>query len=244
VNGTSSRATPAAERVQVATDTADLLRLFSIARLGLSALTLLVAVTASVLVAVSNSWWFDALNSLVHATDGTIRGLMFSSWLLVIGVPPVAWRPSAFGMTLGNVRSHVRLAAATILGSVVVTAGVLRLVGATPYSDASLLIEVVDVPVTEELVFRAVLLTALFAVLGRLWPVRVAGALAVAFDAVAFGAAHLANLTTNASAFTLGQAAFATILGGLCAFLMVRTRSVYPAVLLHAAVNATVVVVS
>ena len=88
------------------------------------------------------------------------------------------------------------------------------------------------------------MLTALLAALGRLWPAPTAVVLAIVIDGVAFGAAHLANLIMNPSVFTIAQAGFAAVLGGLCAFLMVRTRSVYPAILLHAAVNAAVVLAS
>jgi membrane protease YdiL (CAAX protease family) len=44
--------------------------------------------------------------------------------------------------------------------------------------------------------------------------------------------------------FVIGQVAFASVLGVACAFLMTRTRSVYPAMLLHGVVNAVVVLAS
>ena len=44
--------------------------------------------------------------------------------------------------------------------------------------------------------------------------------------------------------FVRDMATFASALGMACAFLMVRTRSVYPAMALHAAVNAVVVLAS
>ncbi|HEX5825015.1 MAG TPA: CPBP family glutamic-type intramembrane protease [Candidatus Limnocylindrales bacterium] len=61
------------------------------------------------------------------------------------------------------------------------------------------------------------------------------------FDGIAFGLGHLANATSLAIGFVLGQAAFASVLGMACAYLMAKTRSVYPAMLLHAVVNAVVV---
>ena len=213
-------------------------------RIAGSVAALVGAVTLSVLIAIANTAWFEIVNQVIRATDAVARGLIFSSWLLLIGLPVVVWRPRRFGFQPGDIASHLGLVAAIVVGAVAATIALLRLVGSTPYSDASLFIEVVDVPVTEELVFRAVLLTVLVAVLGRLWPARTAIPLAIAFDAVAFGAAHLANLGANPSAFTVAQAGFATILGGLCAFVMIRTRSVYPAILLHAAVNAAVVLAS
>jgi membrane protease YdiL (CAAX protease family) len=126
----------------------------------------------------------------------------------------------------------------------VATIIVLRVFGSTPYSDASLFVETVVVPLTEELVFRAVLLTALLAVLVRFHDRGVAVVLAIAIDGAAFGVAHLANATSIDGPFVLGQAVFAAVLGIGCASLMAKTRSVVPAVLLHAVVNAIVVVAS
>ena len=213
----------------------------SLGRVALSVLVLLGAIAASLIVAISNSTWFDAVNSFVGATDGLTRGLLYSSWLVVLGAPVVLARPGRFGFRTGDIRSQVGLIAIVVIGSAAATVALVRLTGATPYSDASLFIEVVVVPFTEELGFRAVLLTALLAVLGRLWDAPTAVTLAIVFNGLAFGAAHLANLATNPAAFTIAQALFAATLGSLCAFLMVRTRSVYPAMLLHAAVNAAVV---
>jgi membrane protease YdiL (CAAX protease family) len=65
---------------------------------------------------------------------------------------------------------------------------------------------------------------------------------AVVLNGLTFGAAHLANAQSLALPFVVAQAMFATVVGLCCAVLMVRTRSVYPAVFLHAAVNAVVVV--
>ena len=118
--------------------------------------------------------------------------------------------------------------AAVVAAAAAGTILLLRLIGTTPYSDASLFIEVVDVPVTEELVFRAVLLTALLVILRRLWSPATTVALAIIIDAIAFGTAHLANLTITATMFTVGQALFATVLGGLCAVLMVPTQERLP----------------
>jgi hypothetical protein len=91
------------------------------------------------------------------------------------------------------------------------------------------------------LVFRAVLLTVLLALLGRFHRPGTAVTLAVTFDALAFGLAHGVNITTLDAAFVAAQVLFATIMGLGGAALMVRTRSVYPAMLLHGAMNAVVV---
>jgi membrane protease YdiL (CAAX protease family) len=208
------------------------------------ALTCLVAALAclgSLAIAFANQAWFDVVNGYVGAEAPVIRGLLFSSWLLLIGGAVVITRPAAFGLRLGDTARCWRLVGASLAGGAAVTAVLLLLTGSTPYDDASLFIECVVVPLTEELVFRAVLLTILLAVLVRLHPVRTATILAIGIDGVAFGLAHLANAATLELGWVLSQVTFASVLGMACAALMVRTRSVVPAVLLHAVVNGVVV---
>lgn len=202
---------------------------------------LVLACGASLLVAVSNGLYFVAVEALVHPLDPVIRAALFSSWLLLLGGVVVVWRPAAFGFRLGDIARRWRLIAVVSALAVVATALLLSISGRTPYSDASLVVETVIVPFTEELVFRGVLLTALLVALGRLGGSGIAVTLAVIFDGIAFGVAHLANATTLEIGFVVSQATFASVLGLGCAYLMVRTRSVFPAMLLHALVNAVVV---
>jgi membrane protease YdiL (CAAX protease family) len=208
------------------------------------ALTLVVAagavVTCSV-VAWTNQLYFGLVNGVVGAQDELPRAVLFSSWLLIVGVPVVARDSSRFGFQLGDIRRDLPVIAAAVGAGVVATYAILRIVGSTPYSGASPVVEIVLVPATEELVFRSVLLTTLVALLGRLHVGRTAVALAVVIDGVAFGLGHLANATALPLGFVLSQVTFASMLGIACAALMARTRSVYAAMLLHAAVNAVVV---
>jgi membrane protease YdiL (CAAX protease family) len=210
---------------------------------GLTLLTLVLACAASLVVAFANGAYFDLVNGIIGARETVARGLVFSSWLVLVGAVVVAWDPRSFGFRLGDIAAHWRLVAATVAIAAVVTAMLVALTGPTPYSDASLLIETVVVPVTEELVFRAALLTLLVVVLGRLHERRTALALAVLFDGFAFGLAHVANAVSIDPAWVLSQMTFASALGAVCAYLMVRTRSVYPAMLLHGVVNSVVVLI-
>jgi membrane protease YdiL (CAAX protease family) len=212
------------------------------AALTLGCLALAAAVAG--VIAILNQPYFDLVNGFVGARETLPRALVFSSWLVLVGGVIVIWRPGWFGFTLGDVRSHWRLVGVTLVLAMALTAVILRLTGSNPYSAASLVVETVVVPLTEELVFRAVLLTLLLGLLLRLHDERTATVLAVAGNGVAFGLAHLANATALAAGFVAAQATFASILGMGCAFLMVRTRSVYPAIALHAAVNAVVVLAS
>jgi len=203
---------------------------------------LVVACGASLLVAVANVAYFDVVQRVVHADTAIPRSLLFSSWLLLVGGPLVLWRPSRFGFQLGDISRQWRVIAGVSAAAAALTVVVIALTGPTPYSDASPLVESFVVPVTEELVFRGVLLTALVVALGSLHPHRVAMPLAIIFDGMAFGLAHIANATELEFGFVLSQATFASFLGVGCAYLVVRTRSVYPAMFLHALVNGVVVV--
>jgi membrane protease YdiL (CAAX protease family) len=205
---------------------------------------LALGVILAAVVAILNQPYFDAVNEFVGARETVARGLVFSSWLVLVGGAVVVRRPAAFGFRLGDIGRHAGLVVGTLLGAMALTAVLLRLVGATPYSNASLVIESVVVPVTEELVFRAALLTILLALLFRLHDERTAAVLAIAGNGVSFGLAHLANATSLSAGFVVAQATFAAFLGMGCAFLMIRTRSVYPAIALHGAVNAVVVLAS
>lgn len=203
----------------------------------------LLACVLSVAVGLANTAYFELVNDFIGARETVVRGVLFSSWLLLIGGLVVIWRPARFGFQIGDLPNHWRLVTGSLVAGSLVTAALLTITGTTPYSDASLFIEAVVVPFTEELVFRAVLLTALVAMFGLLHPPGTATLLAVAVNGVAFGLAHIGNAMFLDLAFVLPQVAFASVLGVACAGLMVVTRSIYPAILLHAAVNAVVVLI-
>ena len=196
----------------------------------------------SVAVGLLNQPYFEVVNAFARAQDAVPRGLLFSSWLLLIGVPIVIRDPRRFGLTVGSIGDHWRLIGIVTAGAAAVTAGlVLLIVGPTPYSTASLFIETIDVPVSEELVFRGVLFTLLLATLGRLHQPSTAATLAIVFCGLAFGLAHVANATSLEPGFVLSQMVFASALGAACSYLMFRTASAYPAMFLHAVVNGVIV---
>lgn len=211
------------------------------ARVGLTLCVVAAAFLGAWAVALLNSAWFDLANGVVQARETVARGLVFSTWLVLVAAPVLVRDPAGFGLRLGLVQRRWREVVGLTAGAALGTWLLLRVTGATPYSDASLVIETLVVPFSEELLFRAVLLTLLLGAFARLHGVRLAVAFAVVVDGVAFGTAHLANAASLDIAFVVQQAAFASVLGVLCASIMVRTRSVLPAMLLHAAVNAVVV---
>ena len=206
---------------------------------SVTALTL----AAGVAVALANQPYFDLLDGVVGARDSVARGLLFSSWLVLLSAPFVVWRPSLIHLQLGDVQRSWRLIGGVLVAGGMLTALVLATYGATPYGDASWFIEMVVVPVTEELAFRGALLGVMLLVLRRVYPAGTAATLAIVFNGLAFGMGHVANATALSIGFVIAQMTFAGFLGMACAWLVIRTRSVYPAMLLHAVVNGVVVAI-
>lgn len=198
---------------------------------------------ASLLVALANQPYFDLLNGVIRATDAIPRALVFSSWSILVSAPFAILRPAACGLRLGDSLRSWRLVLAACVGAVLLTAIVLTVTGQTPYSDASLFVETVVVPVSEELLYRGVLLWLLVLAFRRVAPPGRVALLAILTDGLAFGCAHLANATKLDIGFVAPQAIFAVVLGLGCAALAMRTRSVLPAMVLHGVVNAVVVLI-
>lgn len=195
----------------------------------------------AIAVALTNQVFFDAVNRWIAATGPLARGAIYSSYLLLLALPVISRNPAGYGLGLADAPRRWRLVLGVTVGMAALTAAVLTLVRATPYADANWVSEVVIVPLTEELFFRAVLLTWLLSALRRLHPPRTAAALAVAINAGAFAVAHSANLLSLPASFVLPQVAYAAVVGLVAATAMLKTSSVYPAILVHAAVNAVVV---
>ncbi len=87
----------------------------------------------------------------------------------------------------------------------------------------------------EECAFRGVL----FPLFARALPQNKRGLiLSLTYSSLLFGVTHLLNLFFGAGVLdTLLQVVYSTLLGGLYAFLVVKTRSVLPAILTHALFN-------
>lgn len=88
------------------------------------------------------------------------------------------------------------------------------------------------VGVFEECVFRGVL----FPILAGCFRADVKGAIKTFFlSSVIFGATHLFNLFVGAGfAPTLLQAGYSTLIGGLCAFALMKTKNIFSCILVHA----------
>jgi hypothetical protein len=73
------------------------------------------------------------------------------------------------------------------------------------------------------------------------WGLELLGELDASVQRPARGVADVANASVLDLGFVLSQVAFASVLGGGCAYLMAKSRSIYPAMFLHALVNGVVV---
>jgi membrane protease YdiL (CAAX protease family) len=174
----------------------------------------------------------------------TIWGIVSRAHLLILGIALVLWRPRLFGFQIGKTRQHWRMLLIMLLVNCGVIAAYLWLTrSTTPYSGNHWLVtEVITVPVIEETFWRGFVFTALLLILGRLYAENTGRHLAVWFSGLAFGLLHAANVLAGVPfAFVAIQTLNATIWGVVYGYARAKTDSVYPAILLHAAMNLVVV---
>jgi membrane protease YdiL (CAAX protease family) len=198
---------------------------------------LVLAVIGTLAFAFANSAWADWIQARLATSSDLVNGLAFSAFPLVIGAVVVAVNPRAFGLQLGTTLDRWRLVLLVTLAMCAFAAAALTLVGSNPFRGANPIVQVIGVPVSEELVFRGVLFTLVLAALRRVYaPGRVLW-LAVVISGVAFGIGHLNNLGSYDATFVVAQAAYASVLGVAGGWLRASTSSLLPPILMHAAVN-------
>jgi hypothetical protein len=88
------------------------------------------ACVAAIAVALANQPYFDLVNRAIGARESVARGVLFSSWLVLLAVPIVARRPAAFGIGIGALRRDAGLVVAVCAAGAAVTFAILRLFGA------------------------------------------------------------------------------------------------------------------
>lgn len=203
----------------------------------LSILVLLGACIVSLVLAFSNEPYFNLVNSFFYAEGAVERGLLFSSFLLIIGFFIVVWKPRFYGFQAGDAFRHWLTVLAVLASMCAFTAIALSLVSRTPYSGANWFNELVLVPLSEETIWRGVLFSLLIVILNKLHKERTAIILTVIYSSIAFGIAHSGNITQLPIMFVLMQMIFAAITGLTAGYLRYKTKSIYPAMLLHAAIN-------
>lgn len=198
---------------------------------------LTVAVIGTLAFAVANSAWADWIHPRLSTSSDLVNGLAFSTFPLVIGALVVAVNPRGFGLQLGTTLDRWRLVVALTLAMCAFAAAALILIGSNPFRGANPIIQVVAVPLSEELVFRGVLFTVVLGALRRVHAPGRALWLAAVISGVAFGIGHLNNLGNYDATFVVAQAAYASVLGVAGGWLRASTSSLLPPILMHAAVN-------
>jgi membrane protease YdiL (CAAX protease family) len=192
--------------------------------------------------AILNSTWADWIQARLATSSELVNGLAFSAFPLVVGGLIVATSPRRFGIQLGTTLDRWRLVALLTLAMSVFAAAALTLIGSNPFRGANPIIQVVAVPLSEELVFRGVLFALVLGALSRVHPSGRALWIAAVISGVAFGVGHLNNLGSYDATFVAGQAVYASVLGVAAGWLRARTSSILPPILMHAAVNLVALV--
>jgi membrane protease YdiL (CAAX protease family) len=174
----------------------------------------------------------------------TVFGLIARAHLIVLMAAVWLWRPHWLTLHRGRIRAHAPLLLMMLAANCGLVGGYLWLSGAaTPYSGNQwLLTEIVTVPVVEELVWRGLVLSVLFLVLDRAYPHPDAWHLAIWLSGLAFGLLHAGNLLAGMPApFVIVQMLNAVVWGVVYGYARALTGSVYPSIVLHAAMNLVVV---
>ena len=115
--------------------------------------------------------------------------------------------------------------------------------GGTPYSGNQwLATEAVTVPFIEETFWRGIVLMLMLTLLNRFQPNDSSNHLAVWSTGIAFGLLHLGNAIAGVPIqFVLLQCLNAVVWGVVYSYARMRTESVYPSMIMHAAMNLVVV---
>ncbi len=180
------------------------------------------------------------------ATLATLWGLASRAHVIIPVLVVCLWRPRFVGLQMGRSLSHWRMLTAFLIAICSVVAAFVLLTHATPYSGNQWLItEAVTVPLVEELMWRGIVLSSVLLLLKKAGVGRAAAPIAVWSTGIVFGALHLGNALAGVPiAFVIPQAAAAVAAGVTFGYARVATDSVYPSIVLHAAMNLTVVLLS
>lgn len=178
------------------------------------------------------------------AWQATLWGLVSRAHLLLLEIPLVLWRPRLFGFQIGKISHHWRMLVVMLLVNCGVIAAYLWLTGSsTPYSGNQWFVtEVITVPVVEETFWRGLVFAALLLVLERFYPQNFSIQATIWLSGLAFGLLHAANSLVGVPIqFVAIQSLNAAIWGVMYGYARAITKSVYPPMFLHAAMNLVVI---
>jgi membrane protease YdiL (CAAX protease family) len=174
----------------------------------------------------------------------TIFGIVSRLHILIPCILLVVWRPRFFGFQFGKIRQYWRMLLIMLIVNCGVIAAYLWLTGGgTPYSGNQWLVtEAITVPVVEETFWRGIVLTLMLILLKRFLPEDSSNHLAVWSTGIAFGLLHFANAFAGVPMqFVLLQCLNAMVWGVVYSYARMKTESVYPSMIMHAAMNLLVV---
>ncbi len=210
---------------------------------ALAAIFLTAAFGAFVILA--DWFWIPWIEQLFPHASPNLWGLVSRGHMLLLGILALAAsrRLRRFGFQIGQSFRRWKLLLLLLALNCGIVGGYLALSGGTPYSGNEwLLTETVWVPLVEELVWRGAVFTLLLLGLQKYYSQPTSTALAVWIGGVVFGLLHANNLLYGVPpAFVAVQVANALVWGVVYSFARARTESIYPPMLLHAAMNLLVV---
>ncbi len=171
-------------------------------------------------------------------------GVVSRGYLLLLIIALAIWRPGLFRFHMGNIRKHWKMLLIMLIINCGIIVAYLLLTGSTtPYSGNQwLLTETVTVPLVEELTWRGLVYIALLQAFQTCYSEKTSSVLAIWFSGVAFGLMHANNLIAAVPLqFVAIQVINATVWGVAYGYARAKTDSIYPPILLHAAMNLMVV---
>ncbi len=187
--------------------------------------------------------WLSPRFETIPGQTQTGWGIIQRLWLIIPALPIVLWKPRQIGFQWGKISRHWLMLAIMLVLNVGVIIGFKLISGSTPYSGLNMLInEIVTVPLVEEIVWRGIVFMVLLALLKRTWPESTSSTLAAIISGLCFGVLHYSNASFYSPAFVLLQTLNATVWGLVYGVARAKTESIYPSILMHAAMNMAVVI--
>ncbi len=183
-------------------------------------------------------------NAASSASRATVWGLLSRAHWIALLLPFVVMKPKQIGLRFGEIAQHWLL----LLGMLVFNCGIILVYlllsrGSTPYSGNQWFItEVITVPFVEEIFWRGLAFSVLYALLKERTGGRWALTMAVWLSGIAFGLLHASNVLAGVPVeFVAIQTLSAGIWGVTYGYARARTGSVYPSIVMHAAMNLIVI---
>jgi membrane protease YdiL (CAAX protease family) len=185
--------------------------------------------------------WFPAING--SAFLATLYGIVSRLHLILPLIIVSFLKAEPMGLRFGNSFKEWRLILLVLALNCGVIGAYLWLTGGTPYSGNEWLItEAVTVPIVEEVFWRGLVFMVLLSAFRKTLSDQQSIKWSWIAGGIAFGLLHLGNVLTGVPlAFGLIQSFNAVIWGLVYGYVCAKTGSVYPSILLHAAMNLVVV---